>query len=426
MLLISQAEQSTLEILLADAVMQSIRLSPGKEQFAFIGQCLLAHVESTPPPTVDEKKVRATNPSRSELNAELKEIANVLSRKLNATRGQSAPIRALAEALVGDGPKPEVPPPAPLAVPSTLPSPPKPRPAATTKKLLKSLPSSKQMISRNSTPETISKMNVASWTESFMATDPRKQLYELFQPGTEPSALEQAIWAQMGGQTASSYFTVWRPTSYDAIRLMMEGKATGKSLNVKGKSAKKGKLSGLVPFLQISDAAHKDKLPTSPATAVLRLYFKSPESRDAAQSKLEEVRQQMAARSSVAKAAIAAHDAEEAVLDESALTRHLMTLRTELLEGAAAQITTLEESGYGLEIGERLFVQVYIQQADISHPPGWETGRPSEPDYMDLNLQSARKVDPLHPRVVIFQFDDQAALNPRGLLVAYEVSRGSV
>ena len=32
-------------------------------------------------------------------------------------------------------------------------------------------------------------------------------------------------------------------------------------------------------LVQISDAAHKDKLPTSPATAVLRLYFKSPEVR---------------------------------------------------------------------------------------------------------------------------------------------------
>ena len=47
--------------------------------------------------------------------------------------------------------------------------------------------------------------------------------------------------------------------------MMMAGKATGKGLNVKGKSAKRGVLSGYVPFLQISDEAHKSKMGTSPA-----------------------------------------------------------------------------------------------------------------------------------------------------------------
>lgn len=71
----------------------------------------------------------------------------------------------------------------------------------------------------------------------------------------------------------SNFFTVWRPTSRDAIRLMMAGKATGKGLNVKGKSAKRGKLSGFVPFLQISEAAHKRLVPLSPAAARIRVYF---------------------------------------------------------------------------------------------------------------------------------------------------------
>ena len=38
-----------------------------------------------------------------------------------------------------------------------------------------------------------------------------------------------------------------------ALRMMLEGRATGKGLNVKGKSAKTGELSGFVPFLQISE-----------------------------------------------------------------------------------------------------------------------------------------------------------------------------
>jgi hypothetical protein len=33
-----------------------------------------------------------------------------------------------------------------------------------------------------------------------------------------------------------------------------------------------------------------------------------------------------------------------------------------------------------------------VVRQDISHQPGWETGRPSEPDYMELNLRSTREV----------------------------------
>ena len=40
------------------------------------------------------------------------------------------------------------------------------------------------------------------------------------------------------GVPPSHYFTVWRPTSMTAIRHMLEGRGTGKGLNVKGKSAK--------------------------------------------------------------------------------------------------------------------------------------------------------------------------------------------
>ena len=62
----------------------------------------------------------------------------------------------------------------------------------------------------------------------------------------------------------TAYFSVFRPTSKDALRLMMERDGTGKGLNIKGKSAKKGKLSGFVPFLQISENKHADEAHTVP------------------------------------------------------------------------------------------------------------------------------------------------------------------
>lgn len=59
---------------------------------------------------------------------------------------------------------------------------------------------------------------------------------------------------------------------------------------------------------------------------------------------------------------------------------------------------------------------------DLTPPPEWETGRPSSVDYMDLNLLSTRHLHADQPRVVVFQSDRHAPLNPRGLLVAYEES----
>ena len=59
----------------------------------------------------------------------------------------------------------------------------------------------------------------------------------------KPKAGESA--GTPSGKVVSEYFTVWRPTSLDAIRMMMSGKATGKGLNIKGKSAKKGEVRAL-------------------------------------------------------------------------------------------------------------------------------------------------------------------------------------
>ena len=90
----------------------------------------------------------------------------------------------------------------------------------------------------------------ASWCESIVNLDPRRQILKYFQPGDErgPRGLLDARDEVLrDGVGTSTFFSVWRPTSKDAIRMMMEGRAIGKSLNVKGKSAKRGKLSGFVP-----------------------------------------------------------------------------------------------------------------------------------------------------------------------------------
>ena len=256
--------------------------------------------------------------------------------------------------------------------------------------------------------------------------DPRWQILEFFQPGDKdgPRGLQdpQQRIHHPGPSAAgkrSEFFSVWRPTSDDAIRMMMEGRATGKGLNVKGKSAKQGVLSGFVPFLQIHDEADKRKVGTSPPYARLRLYFASELLRDAALAALRPIRDEMVA---VARAADEALDAEAAAGVELPSAEHLRHVTNLKYKMEDPSLTPLDGRAgcWGLEVPERLMMEAYVARRDISPPPGWETGRASEPDYMDMNLMSTRKVDPDQPMVVVYQHDARDAMNPRGLLVAYE------
>ena len=56
---------------------------------------------------------------------------------------------------------------------------------------------------------------------------------------------------------------------------MMEGRGVGKGLDIKGKSARKGQLSGFVPFLQIHEEEHKSLVEKIGRKAKMRVYYSS-------------------------------------------------------------------------------------------------------------------------------------------------------
>ena len=95
-----------------------------------------------------------------------------------------------------------------------------------------------------------SKSRARNWMDTFASSDPRKQLANFFMDGDNRGPLgyllEQGLMRAADPEAQSQHFAVYRPTSLDAIRMMMTGMATGKGLNVKGKSSKTGKLSGYV------------------------------------------------------------------------------------------------------------------------------------------------------------------------------------
>ena len=75
--------------------------------------------------------------------------------------------------------------------------------------------------------------------------------------------------------------------------MLYDGTATGKGLNVKGKSAVTGPLSGFVPFLQISEEAHKALVTLSPPDARTRIFYRSADLRERARATLCAVAREM-------------------------------------------------------------------------------------------------------------------------------------
>merc|ERR1712176_427009 len=81
------------------------------------------------------------------------------------------------------------------------------------------------------------------------------------------------------------------------------------------------------------------------------------------------------------------------------------------------------DKSFGLEITECLFWMGYIKMAVCSRPRGsvWDTGRKSEPAFMEMNLKAVRNnPGPGEPRAVVYQYSEYHPMEPRTLLMAYE------
>lgn len=219
-------------------------------------------------------------------------------------------------------------------------------------------------------------------------TDPRKLIADFYGQSDVRGPLG-SLKLQDADPDASrgktKWFVVYRPTSTDAIAKMLSGNAVGKGLNVKGKSAKQGVLSGYVPFIQISDNKHKGMIEQSPPNARLVIYYKTAPAREEA------------------------HKALQLVMD-SAPDLKIKRREIDITEDYQPQV-------FGLELPEPLVREAYIMRPDLSPVMGWEVGRRSEPAFMDMNLHAVR--DASEPLVVLYQYDESDSMNPRGLLIAY-------
>lgn len=220
----------------------------------------------------------------------------------------------------------------------------------------------------------------------------------------DPLAPEPNI-SLLKGFAKSAAFTVWRPTSNEAISAMMKGNVTGKGLDVKGKSAKCGKLSGLIPFLQIHDNNDKKEVQWPPRDGRMHIYFKNANSRNLAEKELTAVAEEMEVESTKARNSKVLRDGPSWEVEDSTIYH-------------------LNNSGFGIDVAERIFFETYINRQDISREgTGYENGRPSEPAFQNMNCACTRtsKYSGTGPRAVVYQlFDASEELSPLSLVIAYE------
>lgn len=222
--------------------------------------------------------------------------------------------------------------------------------------------------------------------EQYLA-DPRKLITDFYAPGDKrgPSGTLKAKAVVALTDDPTYWFAVYRPCSRDSIAKMLGRVGVGKGLNVKGKSSKRNRLSGFVPFLQISVEEHKQEVEKSPPDARTKIYYKNAESRDRAHGKLLDLYNEYTSWA-------------------------INNFEIRLLDDYAPDV-------FGLHVPEALMREAYIMKPDISPLVGWETGRVSSPIFMDMNLHAVREDST--PTVVLYQYDAFDPMNPAGLLVAY-------
>eukprot|EP00986_Skeletonema_menzelii_P006219 scaffold2344_cov149-Skeletonema_menzelii.AAC.4 len=323
-----------------------------------------------------------------------------------------------------------------------------------------------------------------NWLKSFYRLDPRWQICNFF----EDLAYEGVGGIDETGRIRHSglnlpsiikafsrvgVFSVWRPTSNEAIRRMITGEGTGKGMDIKGKSATRGKWSGFVPFLQIHRNEDKLKIGSLHADARVRVFYPNKLSRDRAFMSMSMVRDNMVETSQrsmrfineVERKEVFALDVEmhkstrnlthcskskmrnaignarrrlTTALDYSKFEQALEAKHHNSMVDAVVYKLDDYANGahghgyYGLDIPEKLFWETYVSKTDISREAGseYDTGRASMPEFQAMNLESLRKAPKSGPRPVLWHAgcgkvgeeppQNVNPLCPLGLLMAYE------
>ena len=274
------------------------------------------------------------------------------------------------------------------------------------------------------------------WLKALKTCDPRHQILTFFNNVAQEGATMEVdfelkdISPLLKYLYRSSVFTVWRPTSLEAIRRMMLGEAVGKGLDIKGKSAKRGKLSAFVPFLQIFEEEDKRKVRVLQKDSKIRIFFNSQRNRNVVMKNLNDLAIELAETVRAAKKILNDKD-KESKYSEEIIENALEKMTLDMGDSTIDTIDTYAASKkYGIEVQERLFWEGMVMRQNIYRKPGSEDdiGRTSMASFQDMNCASLREpqssVAGGHTRAVIMQYipagEDNNPMTPLNLVMAYE------
>mmetsp|Transcript_315 Transcript_315/g.705 ORF Transcript_315/g.705 Transcript_315/m.705 type:complete len:1221 (-) Transcript_315:492-4154(-) len=273
------------------------------------------------------------------------------------------------------------------------------------------------------------------WLKSFKTCDPRNQILTFFNDVANEGATGDSVNFKRDHVSPllkylyrSSVFSVWRPTSLDAIRRMMLGEGVGKGLDIKGKSAKRGKLSAFVPFLQIFLEEDKEKVRTLHKDSRIRIFFNSERDRNLVVTNLNGLAKELEETVRAAKKILADKDTE---YDDETIENAMSKMTLDMNDSTINTIDLYKASNkYGIEVQERLFWEGMVVRQDIFRKPGSkdDIGRTSMPSFQDMNFSSLRyprnSVPGGHTRAVIMHYnppgEEYNPMNPLNLVMAYE------
>lgn len=260
-----------------------------------------------------------------------------------------------------------------------------------------------------------------SWLQSFRKIDTRWQIRKCFNDISLFGGVLNEMNAMNPGK-GSSIFTVWRPTSTEAIAKMMRGEGVGKGLEIKGKSAKDGNLSGFIPFLQIHKEEHKKGIRTIGKGDRTKIFFKKESWRDEVGEFLGNVAKDMTLSFTKSKFAMAR--SKYGCDPDAGREEHYSwkAMGTELDDPKVTKIDDYAPQVFGIEVSCRVLWKGLVLRKDISRIPGskFYTGRESQPAFQDMNFSALKVKDTDGPLPVLYQCADEDPFDARMLVMAYE------
>lgn len=286
--------------------------------------------------------------------------------------------------------------------------------------------------------------SIKAWLMDFREIDPRSKILNFFndvaqEGGAGPVDFDPTkISPILRAFYKASVFSVWRPTSTDAIRRMMMGEGVGKGLDIKGKSARRGKLSAFVPFLQIYKEEHKREVRTLRRDGKIRVYFDAEHARDHVVRSLRVVGAEMDAAVQESKLVLLdgqpSPSSDDCIDDDgnrsdAAKKRALEKFTWEMDDSSIDVVDSYAPKKYGMDVPERLFWEGMVVRQSIHRENGSpdDIGRPSLPSFQDMNFGALRRTPTAdgEPRAVVTMYvppgeDGGDPMSPLNLVMAYE------